>query len=128
MLYFFFVSKSIMSSADLHPSAKALRYHFRAINDGTFHEGEENIVTGVNMRFEENNPGAHMVIKDSGGNIVNAMTGTTGDPSAMDHEFALAITPYEELTDGAVYTFKFEMLDSAGNPVMGSCTATFHAS
>ena len=95
---------------------------------GTFHSGDGNVVTGENMRFEGDDPGPHVTIKDGEGNPVEAMIGMTGEPEDMSRRFELSINPNDELEGGALFTFEFAMLDSAGNPVTVSFTAPFDAS
>ena len=43
-----------------------------AINDGTFHAGGGNVVTGANMRFADAFPGNHVTITDAEGQDVGA--------------------------------------------------------
>ena len=95
---------------------------------GTFHSGDGNDVTGENMRFEGDDPGPHVTIKDSEGNPVEAMIGMVGEPEDLSRQFELAIHPNDMLEDGAEFTFELAMLDSAGNPVTVSFTAPFDAS
>ena len=94
-----------------------------SINDGTFHSGNGNVVTGVDMRFADEFPGNHLVIKDSGGEDMGAMISTDEDVPRSETSFGLIIDEANPLTVGAEYTFEFEMLDAEGTPVTVTKTA-----
>ena len=93
------------------------------INDGTFHAGGGNVVTGANMRFADAFPGNHLVIKDSEGTDMEAMISTDDSTPVTETSFALNIDEATPLTDGAEYVFEFEMLDADGEPVTVTQTA-----
>ena len=99
-----------------------------AINDGTFHAGGGNVVTGANMRFADAFPGNHLVIKDSEGTDMEAMISTDDTMPITETSFALNIDEATPLTDGAPYVFEFEMLDEGGQPVTVTQTARWSAS
>ena len=99
-----------------------------AINDGTFHSGAGNVVTGENMRFADELPGDHVLIKNRTGDDMEAMISTDDEVPVTETGFALNIDEGTPLTDGEEYTFEFSMLDSEGEPVMVTHTARWHAS
>ena len=94
-----------------------------SINDGTFHEGSGNVVTGVNMRFADEFPGNHLVIRDSNGEDIQAMISTDEDVPRSETGFGLVIDYSGSLTVGEECTFEFEMLDAEGMPVTVTQTA-----
>ena len=98
-----------------------------AINDGTFHRDDGNVVTGANMRFADDSPASHVTITDGEGNEVSAMIGDDSNVESGPEQFGLIISPGEELTPGAAYTFSFEMLDADGEPVTVSHSARWRA-
>ena len=98
-----------------------------AINDGTFHAGGGNVVTGANMRFADAFPGNHLVIRDSEGTDMEAMISTDDTTPVTETSFALNIDETTPLTDGAAYVFQFEMLDEGGQPVTVTQTARWQA-
>ena len=99
-----------------------------AINDGTFHAGGGNVVTGANMRFADALPGDHVVIKDEMGDDMEAMISTDDEVPVTEARFGLNIDEGIPLTDGAEYTFEFSMLDAEGQPVTVTKTARWSAS
>ena len=98
-----------------------------AINDGTFHAGGGNVVTGANMRFADEFPGNHLVIKDSEGTDMEAMISDDDSTPVTETSFALNIDAGNPLTDGEEYTFEFAMVDSAGQPVTVTHTARWQS-
>ena len=98
-----------------------------AINDGTFSAGNC-IVTGAHMRFTDSDPGGHLVIKDPDGTEVSAMISTDAEIPVTETRFALSIDEGQPLTDGASYTFTFDMLDADGQPVTVTHAARWRAS
>ena len=94
-----------------------------AINGGTFHPGDGNTVTGANMRFADNSPASHVILKDSEGNTLAVNFADDGSEEATEESFGLSISPNQELAYHEEYTFEFEMVDSAGHPVTVTCTA-----
>ena len=94
-----------------------------SINDGTFHSGNGNVVTGVNMRFADEFPGNHLVIRDSNGEDIQAMISTDDDVPRSETSFGLIIDHSDPLAVGDEYTFEFEMLDEGGLPVTVTKTA-----
>ena len=98
-----------------------------AINDGTFHAGAGNVVTGANMRFADELPGDHVLIKNRTGDDMEAMISTDTDVPVTETGFALNIDEGTPLTDGEEYTFEFEMVDSAGQPVTVTHTARWQS-
>ena len=99
-----------------------------AVNDGTFHAGGGNVVTGANMRFTDALPGDHIVIKDEMGDDMEAMISTDDEVPVTEARFGLNIDEGTPLTDGAEYTFEFSMLDAEGRPVTVTKTARWSAS
>ena len=97
------------------------------IGEGFFHPGNRNVVTGENMRFADGEPGNHLVIKDGTGVDTEAMISTDTDVPVTDARFALNIDEGTPLTDGEEYTFEFEMVDSAGQPVTVTHTARWQS-
>ena len=98
-----------------------------AINDGTFHSGAGNVVTGANMRFADEFPSNHLVIKNQAGDDMEAMITTDPDVPVTEASFSLNIDEGTPLTDGEEYTFEFEMVDSAGQPVTVTHTARWQS-
>ena len=99
-----------------------------AINDGTFHAGAGNVVTGENMRFADELPGDHVLIKNRTGDDMEAMISTDDEVPVTETRFALNIDEGTPLTDGEEYTFEFSMLDAEGEPVTVTQTARWNAS
>lgn len=99
-----------------------------AINNGTFHAGAGNVVTGANMRFADVLPGDHVVIKDEMGDDMEAMISTDDGVPVTEARFGLNIDEGTPLTDGEEYTFEFSMLDAEGQPVTVTKTARWSAS
>lgn len=99
-----------------------------AINDGTFHSGGGNVVTGVNMRFADEYPGNHVVIKDEMGDDMEAMISTDDEVPVTESRFGLNIDEGTPLIDGEPYTFEFSMLDADGQPVTVTQSARWRAS
>ena len=99
-----------------------------AINDGTFHSGAGNVVTGENMRFADELPGDHVLIKNRTGDDMEAMISTDDEVPVTETGFALNIDEGTPLTDGEQYTFEFSMLDAEGEPVTVTQTARWSAS
>ena len=97
------------------------------IGEGFFHPGNRNVVTGENMRFADGEPGNHVVIKDGTGVDTEAMISTDTDVPVTETGFALNIDEGTPLTDGEEYTFEFEMVDSAGQPVTVTHTARWQS-
>ena len=97
------------------------------IGEGFFHPGNRNVVTGENMRFADGEPGNHLVIKDGTGVDTEAMISTDTDVPVTETGFALNIDEGTPLTDGEEYTFEFEMVDSAGQPVTVTHTARWQS-
>ena len=99
-----------------------------SINDGTFHEGNGNVVTGVDMRFADEYPSTHVVVKNSEGEDMGAMISDDLEVPFSPTRFGLNIDEGTPLTDGEEYTFEFSMLDAAGQPVTVTKTARWNAS
>ena len=72
-------------------------------------------------------PGDHVVIKDGMGNDMEAIISTDDDVPVTDARFGLNIDEGTPLTDGEEYTFEFEMVDSAGQPVTVTHTARWQS-
>ena len=98
-----------------------------AINDGTFHAGAGNVITGANMRFADAFPGNHILIKDAQGTDMEAMISTDAEIPVTETRFALNLDEGQPLTDGEEYTFEFAMVDSAGQPVTVTHTARWQS-
>ena len=96
-----------------------------AINGGTFLEGGGTVVHGENMRFEDQYPGNHVVIKDSEGTDMGAMISTDESIPVTEESFGLTIDAGTPFTEGADYTFEFSMLDADGEPVTVTQTARY---
>ena len=99
-----------------------------AINDGTFHEGAGNVVTGVDMRFSDSYPSGHLTIRNSEGDDMEAMLSDDTDVPSSETSFGLVISEGSPLTDGEEYTFEFEMLDADDEPVTVTAKARWSAS
>lgn len=99
-----------------------------AINDGTFHSGNGNVVTGANMHFADAHPGDHIVIKDGEGHDMEAMISTDESVPVTETGFALNIDEGNPFADGETYVFVFSMLDADGEPVTVTQTARWQAS
>ena len=111
---------------DLKPTPTPTAPRVDAINDGTFHAGGGNVVTGANMRFADAFPGNHVTITDADGQDVGAMVNTDSGTPVTEARFGLEIEA--DLTDGAEYTFAFDMVDADGQPATVTKTARFAAS
>lgn len=96
-----------------------------AINSGTFLEGGGTVVHGENMRFEDQYPGNHVVIKDSEGTDMGAMISTDESIPVTEESFGLTIDAGTPFTEGDEYTFEFSMVDADGQPVTVSQTARY---
>ena len=99
-----------------------------AINDGTFHSGAGNVVTGENMRFADELPGDHVLIKNRTGDDMEAMISTDAEIPVTETRFALTLDEGQPLTDGEEYTFEFEMVDGDNRPVTVTSKARWQAS
>ena len=99
-----------------------------AINDGTFHAGAGNVITGANMRFADAFPGNHILIKDAQGTDMEAMISTDAEIPVTETRFALNLDEGQPLTDGEEYTFEFDMVDADGQPVTVTSKARWQAS
>ena len=99
-----------------------------AINDGTFHAGAGNVITGANMRFADAFPGNHILIKDAQGTDMEAMISTDAEIPVTETRFALNLDEGQPLTDGEEYTFAFDMVDGDGQPVTVTHVARWRAS
>jgi hypothetical protein len=99
-----------------------------AINDGTFHAGAGNVVTGANMRFADAFPGNHILIKDAQGTDMEAMISTDAEIPVTETRFALNIDEGQPLVGGQEYTFEFGMVDADGQPVTVTHAARWRAS
>ena len=99
----------------------------KSVNDGSFHSGGGNVVTGVGMRFQDAFPGNHLVIRNSEGDDMGAMISTDESVPVTETRFALLIDEGIGLVDGEEYVFVFEMLDAEGEPVTVTCTARWRA-
>ena len=97
------------------------------IGEGFFHPGHGNVVTGENMRFADGEPGNHVVVKDGTGVDMEAMISTATRVPVTETGFSLNIDEGTPLTDGEEYTFEFEMVDSAGQPVTVTHTARWQS-
>ena len=97
-----------------------------AINDGTFYPSSGNIVTGENMRFASDDPGAHVTVTDAEGHDAGARVTTDTEVPVTETRFGLVVEG--DLADGAEYVFAFDMLDAAGQPVTVTKAARFSAS
>ena len=75
------------------------------------------------MRFADEFPGNHLVIRNQTGDDVEAMISTDSDVPVTETRFGLIIDEGLPLTDGEEYTFEFEMLDAGGMPVTVTQTA-----
>ena len=98
-----------------------------AINDGTFHSGV-NIVTGANMRFADEFPGNHLVIRNSMGDDVGGMISTDDATPVTETRFGICFDETNPMTNGEEYAFEFEMLDAGGMPMTVTKTARWQAS
>ena len=98
-----------------------------AINDGTFHAGAGNVITGANMRFADAFPGNHILIKDAQGTDMEAMISTDAEIPVTETRFALNLDEGQPLTDGEEYTFEFEMVDADNQPVTVTSKAHWQA-
>ena len=78
------------------------------------------------MRFADAFPGNHVTITDADGQDVGAMVNTDSGTPVTESRFGLEIEA--ELTDGAEYTFAFDMVDADGQPATVTKTARFAAS
>ena len=99
-----------------------------AINDGTFHAGAGNVITGANMRFADQYPSTHVVVKNSEGEDMGAMISDDLQVPCSETRFGLNIDEGNPLTDGEEYTFEFEMVDGDGQPVTVTHAARWRAS
>ena len=99
-----------------------------AINDGTFHAGAGNVITGANMRFADAFPGNHILIKDAQGTDMEAMISTDAEIPVTETRFALNLDEGQPLTDGEEYTFEFDMVDGDNQPVTVTSKARWQAS
>ena len=99
-----------------------------AINDSTFHSGAGNVVTGVGMRFADDYPSTHVVVKNSEGEDMGAMISDDVEVPRSETRFGLNIDEGNPLTDGEEYVFEFEMLDADGQPVTVTHAARWRAS
>jgi len=99
-----------------------------AINDGTFHAGAGNFITGANMRFADAFPGNHILIKDAQGTDMEAMISTDAEIPVTETRFALNLDEGQPLTDGEEYTFEFDMVDADNRPVTVTSKARWQAS
>ena len=98
-----------------------------AINGGTFLEGGGCVVHGENMRFADEYPGNHVIIKDSEGTDMGAMISTDESIPVTEESFGLTIDAGTPFTEGAEYTFEFSMLDADDQPVTVTQTARYVA-
>ena len=98
-----------------------------AINDGTFHTGAGNVITGIGMRFADEYPCGHIVIKNSSGDDMEAMISDDTSVPRSETTFAISIDEGTPLTVGEEYTFEFEMLDDDDEPVTVTHTARWSA-
>ena len=96
-----------------------------AINSGTFLEGGGCVVHGENMRFADEYPGNHVIIKDSEGTDMGAMISTDESIPVTEESFGLTIDAGTPFTEGAEYVFAFAMLDADGEPVTVTQTARY---
>ena len=94
-----------------------------AVNGGTFLEGGGCVVHGENMRFADEYPGNHVIIKDSEGTDMGAMISTDESIPVTEESFGLTIDAGTPFTEDAEYTFEFSMLDASGQPVTVTQTA-----
>ena len=99
-----------------------------AINNGAFHAGAGNVVTGQGMRFADAFPGNHILIKDAQGTDMEAMISTDAEIPVTETRFALNLDEGQPLTDGEEYTFEFEMVDADNRPVTVTSKARWQAS
>jgi len=120
------ISAMIDASAAPAPEPTPAGPTVTAINDGTFYPSSGNIVTGENMRFAADVPGAHVTVTDAEGHDAGARVITDAEVPVTDSRFGLVVEG--DLTDGAEYVFAFDMLDAAGNPVTVTKAARFSAS
>ena len=121
------ITATLDASAEPAPEPTPTGPTVAAINDGTFHSGGGNVVTGANMRFADALPGDHVVIKDGEGHDMEAMISTDDEVPVTEARFGLNIDEGTPLTDGAEYTFEFSMLDAEGQPVTVTKTARWQA-
>ena len=99
-----------------------------AVNDGTFHSGAGNVVTGTNMRFADEYPSTHVVVKNSEGEDMGAMISDDLEVPFSPTRFGLNIDEGNPLTDGEEYVFEFGMVDADGQPVTVTHAARWRAS
>lgn len=92
--------------------------------DNTFKLGHGNIVTGTNMRFSDDDPGGHLIIKDPDGTEVSAMVGTDEQVPVTESRFGITFN-FAELMPEREYTFEFTMVDGDGQLVTVTKTAVF---
>ena len=92
-------------------------------DDNTFQAGGGNIVTGANMRFSDDDPGGHLIIKDPDGTEVSAMIATDEQVPVTESRFGLSING--DFMDEREYTFEFTMIGADGHAVKVTKKATF---
>ena len=78
---------------------------------------------GANMRFSDDDPGGHLIIKDPDGTEVSAMIATDEEVPVTESRFGLSING--DFMAEREYTFEFTMLDADNQPVKVTKTATF---
>ena len=79
------------------------------------------------MRFADAHPASHIVLKNGEGQAVTGVE-LTDQGTASETEFRVNVLDNEgTLADGADYTWEFAMVDSQGNPVTVTQTASWVA-
>ena len=120
--------KLTVLAGDVPPGPTPVGPEVTAINDGTFHAGAGNVITGANMRFADAFPGNHILIKDAQGTDMEAMISTDAEIPVTETRFALNLDEGQPLTDGEEYTFEFDMVDADNLPVTVTSKARWQAS
>ena len=80
---------------------------------------------GANMRFSDDDPGGHLIIKDPAGTEESARIATDEDVPVTESRFGLSING--DFMDEREYTFEFTMVDGDGQPVKVTKTAVWQA-
>ena len=119
---------AVLDAGETPPGPTPVGPTVTAINDGTFHAGAGNVITGQGMRFADAFPGNHILIKDAQGTDMEAMISTDAEIPVTETRFALSIDEGQPLTDGEEYTFEFDMVDADNQPVTVTHVARWRAS
>ena len=120
--------KVTVLAGDVPPGPTPGEPEVTAINDGTFHAGAGNVITGQGMRFADQYPSTHVVVKNSEGEDMGAMISDDLEVPFSPTRFGLNIDEGNPLTDGEEYVFEFHMLDADNRPVTVTSKARWQAS